>query len=352
MSQAQPLQAALARLCERTDLTAAEAAAAIDVLIGGRATPAQVGAFLAALRVKGETIDELVGAARAMRARAARVVSRRSPLVDTCGTGGDGASTFSISTAAALVAAAAGAAVAKHGNRAASGRFGGADVLEALGVEIDLCAQAAGRCLDEVGMAFLFARRLHPAMANVAGVRRELGVRTIFNLLGPLANPAGATRQVVGVSSPAALPLIAGALAALGCEHALVVHGRDGLDEISLVEPADAIEVRGGETRPLVLDAASFGLAPAPREALLAADVAASAAMVRAVIEGGDGPRSDVVVANAAAALYVAGLAADLRDGVDRAQEALRRGAAGEVLARLVAFTRAAARDADLRARV
>jgi anthranilate phosphoribosyltransferase len=298
-----------------------------------------VGAFLAALRVRGETVDMVIAAAQAMRAHAERVATRRQPVIDNCGTGGDGWSTFSISTAAALVAAGAGAVVAKHGNRAASGRFGGADVLEHLGVRIDLDAAATGRCLDEVGMAFLFAARLHPAMRHAAPVRRELGIRTVFNLLGPLTNPAGVRRQVVGVPSRAALALVAGALAGLGCDHALVVHSRDGLDEISLGAPTDALEVRGGDVVERVIEAAEFGLGPVPAASLRAASAAESAAMVRAILDGGAGPRTDVVVANAAAALYVANLAPTLRDGAERARATLASGSAGEILTRLVAFT-------------
>jgi anthranilate phosphoribosyltransferase len=299
-----------------------------------------VGAFLAALRVKGETVEEQVGAARAMRANAAPVRSHRAPLVDTCGTGGDGRSTFSVSTAAALVAAGAGAAVAKHGTRAASGRFGGADLLEALGVAIDLPAERAGLCLDEVGMAFLFARRLHPAMRHVAPIRAELGVRTIFNSLGPLSNPAGATRQVLGVSSPGALPTMAGALLALGCEHALVVHGRDGCDEISLAAPTDAIEVRAGRLEERVLHPASFGLAAVPAEAARAEALADSVAIVRGVLAGRPGPAAEIVIANAAAALYVAGIAASLAEGADRARDSIATGAAAAVLERLALVSR------------
>jgi anthranilate phosphoribosyltransferase len=333
------LQAALASVCSRVDLSVEEAAVAIEVMMRGDAPPVQVGALLAALRTKGECIDEIVGGAQAMRAHAEAVTSARSPLVDTCGTGGDGGRTFSISTAAALVAAGAGAAVAKHGNRAASGRFGGADVLEALGVAVDLPAADVGRCLDQVGMAFLFAPRLHPAMRHVAAIRRDLGVRTVFNLLGPLTNPAGVRRQVIGVSSPEALALVAGALVRLGCEHALVVCSRDGLDEISLASPTDAIEVRDGDQHGRVLEVASFGLEPAPLEKLLARDRDDAARIVTEVLAGREGPASDVVVANAAAALYVAGLAADLRAGADRARAAIRSGAARGILAELVRFT-------------
>jgi anthranilate phosphoribosyltransferase len=334
------LARAVASLCAGEGLGADRTAAAVGEIMAGAASPALIGAFLAGLRVKGETVEELVGAARGMRAHAAAVATQRRPLVDTCGTGGDGARTFSVSTAAAVVAAAAGAAVAKHGNRAASGKFGGADLLEALGVAIDLGPEAAGRCLDEVGMAFLFARRLHPAMRHVAPIRAELGVRTVFNSLGPLTNPAGATRQVLGVSSPAALPLLAGALAALGCEHALVVHGRDGCDEISLSAPTDVIEVRGGRLERSVLEARTFGLEPVPADGARADSLADSVAIVRGVLEGGPGAPAEIVIANAAAALYVAGVASDLPEGAERARTAIGSGAARALLQRLVETSR------------
>ncbi len=314
--------------------------AAVRELVSGEAPVALAGAVLAALRVRGESVDDVVGAARALRGCAERVSTTRSPLVDTCGTGGDGQNTFSISTAAALVAAAAGASVAKHGNRGATGRFGGADVLEELGVSIDLPAAACGRCLDELGMAFLFARRLHPAMRHLAPVRAALGIRTLFNLVGPLTNPAGVRRQVIGVPTPAALELLVGALAVLGCDHVLLIHGSDGVDEISLGAPTTFVELRDGEIVGRgTLSAEGLGLDSAPRDSLVVADVAASAERIRAVLAGAPGPSADVVVANAAAALYVAGQADSLRAGVERAREAIISGRAREVLARLVRVT-------------
>lgn len=341
MSAQTPLARALARVCEGSSLTAQEAAAAFDQIMAGEATPALIGGLLAALRVKGETVAELVGAARAMRRRAERVTSRKHPLVDTCGTGGDGGRTFSVSTVAALIAAGAGVAVAKHGNRAASGRFGGADALEALGVAIDLSPERASLCLDEVGMAFLFAPRMHPAMRHAAPVRRELGVRTIFNLLGPLCNPAGVQRQVVGVPSPRALQLVAGALAELGCEHALVAHSRDGLDEISLAAPTDVIEVKGRTLHEIVIDATSFGLEPVPSDAICVESLAESVAVLRDILSGVPGPQTEIAIANAGAALYVGGASPSLRDGARRARESVDSGAARGVLERLIAFTNA-----------
>lgn len=343
---ADALRAALIRLCDGVALERADAAAAFEEIMTGVASPALIGAFLAALRCRGESTDVVVAAAGAMRAHAERVATRRGPLIDNCGTGGDGWSTFSISTAAALVAAGAGAAVAKHGNRGASGKFGGADALEKLGVRIELDAAHAGRCLDEVGMAFLFAPKMHPAMRHAGPVRRELGFRTVFNLLGPLTNPAGVRRQVVGVPSRDAVRLVAGALASLGCDHALVVHSRDGLDEISLGAETDAIEVKGASLAERVITAADFGLPGVSSEQLRASSAEESAAAVRAVLEGRPGPHADVVLANAAAALLVAGLAPSLADGTARARESIRSGAARDVLGRLVAFTTAVEADA------
>lgn len=338
---AEALRAALIRLCDGVALERDDAAAAFEAIMTGAASPALIGAFLAALRARGESVEVVVAAAGAMRAHAERVTTSRTPLVDNCGTGGDGWSTFSISTAAALVAAGAGATVAKHGNRGASGKFGGADALEKLGVRIELDAAQAGRCLDEVGMAFLFAPKMHPAMRHAGPVRRELGFRTVFNLLGPLTNPAGVRRQVVGVPSQDALRLVAGALAALGCEHALVVHSRDGLDEISLGAPTDALEVRGGTIAERVIVAADFGLGPVSSEILRASSAEESAATVQAIVDGRPGPQADVVLANAAAVLHVAGLAGSLADGTARARESIASGAARDLLARLVSFTTA-----------
>ncbi len=351
MSAAETFDLALSRLLcaasERQPVTAALVEAAIGELLSGTVAPALAGAVLASLRTRGETVDDVVGAVRALRAQAEVVASSRSPLVDTCGTGGDGSSTFSISTTAALVAAGAGAAVAKHGNRAATGRFGAADVLEALGVAIDLSGAACGRCLDEVGMAFLFARRLHPAMRFMAPVRAALGIRTLFNLIGPLTNPAGARRQVVGVSGAATLDLLAGAFEALGCDHVLVVRGQDGIDEISLEAPTDCIELRDGVIlRKETLTPDDFGLGRVKRADLVVADATESAARVRAVLSGKGGPSAEVVVANAAAALYVAGRAASLREGVGLAREAIASGRASGVLENLISVTQREARSA------
>lgn len=335
------LRAALRAATDGAELGSDETAAAIDVIMTGAGTPATIGAFLGALQARGVTVAQVVGAARTMRAHATPVSTHRSPLVDNCGTGGDGASTFSISTAAALVAAGAGVPMAKHGNRAASGTFGGADTLEALGVDIAISARAMGRCLDEVGMAFLFARSVHPAMRHVASIRSELGIRTVFNLLGPLTNPAGVRRQVIGVSTPEALRLLAGALARLGCEHGLVLHGRDGLDEVSLAAPVDAVEVREGTQTEFTIDAEAFGLPATSPGVARAETLEDSVRMVRDVLEGREGPCTDIVLANAALTLYVAGEVPAFAAGVERAREAVRAGKARELLDRLASFTRA-----------
>lgn len=333
------LHTAVARLTAQEELDADATAAAMDVIMQGEASPVVVGAFLGALQARGTTVGQVVGAARTMRKHAAQISCGRGPVVDNCGTGGDGASTFSISTGAALVAAGAGAVMAKHGNRAASGKFGGADALEALGIDIEIAPEAMGRCLDEVGMAFLFARKVHPAMRHVAPVRSELGVRTIFNLLGPLTNPAGARRQVIGVSSPEALRLVSGALAQLGCDHALVLHGRDGLDEVSLAAQVDVVEVRDGALAEFVIDAAVFGLDEAPAGAARVEALEDSVRVLREVLAGATGPQSDIVVANAALTLYVAGLADTFAQGAGRARTAIDDGSAAGVLDKLVEFT-------------
>jgi anthranilate phosphoribosyltransferase len=345
-----PLRSALARVSSRDDLAEDEAAAAIECMMGGEAPAVEIAGFLAALRTKGETIDEVVGAARAMRARAERVVSARQPLIDTCGTGGDGGVTFSISTAAALVAAGAGAIVAKHGNRAASVRFGGADVLESLGVVVDLPAPDVGRCLDEVGMAFLFAPRLHPAMRHVAPVRRELGVRTIFNLLGPLTNPAGVERQVIGVPSREASPSSPErSRASAACTRWWCTAGTASTRSRSPRRRTRSRCGPGSSASAPSMPRAS-GLDPAPLAALAASDREHASRMVRDVVAGVSGPAADVVTANAAAALYVAGLAADLLEGARRAREAIATEPRERVLAELVRFTRAAgARTTSLR---
>src|ERR1051325_5332521 len=285
-------------------------------VMDGQATDVQKSALLVALRMKGETPDEITGAALAMRERVTPLDVERDGLIDTCGTGGDGRGTFNISTIAALVAAGAGASVAKHGNRAVSSSCGSADVLSALGVHIDLDAPRMSQVLRRAGIAFLFAPKLHPAMSAVAGVRKELGMRTIFNVLGPLTNPAFARRQVLGVYSDHLVELLARVLLALGAEQAIVVHSRDGLDEISVSAPTRVCEVCYGELRSYEITPEEIGMRRYPLEAIRGGDARENARIARAVLDGEQGARADIVAANAGAALYVAGAVPTIRDGV------------------------------------
>jgi len=312
--------------------------AAFGEIADGKASPAQVAGLLVALRTKGETVGEIVAAARALRARAAPAPVVDPSAVDTCGTGGDGAGTFNVSTAAAFVVAGAGVRVAKHGNRAASGRAGSIDVLEALGVRVDLPVEASARLLAEVGIAPFFARRAHPAMRFVAPVRSELGIRTFMNCLGPLLNPVGVRRQLVGVYAESLVEPLAEALGRLGAERALVVHGSDGLDEVTTAGPTRAALWEGEGVRVLAIEPQTLGVPPPLQGALRGGDAEANAAIVRAVLAGEKGARRDLVAINAAAALWVAGAAADLAEGLERARESLDTGAAR---ARLEALVRA-----------
>ncbi|HEY0317128.1 MAG TPA: anthranilate phosphoribosyltransferase [Solirubrobacterales bacterium] len=329
---------AIDAVCAGEHLTSDHAAAVLTEIMEGRTDPVQTGAFLIALRAKGETVSELVGLARTMRALVAPVSTSREDLVDTCGTGG-GPSTFNVSTTAALVAAGAGCAIAKHGNRSNTSKCGSADLLEALGVDVDLEPEQVGRCIDEVGIGFMFAPRHHAAMAHVIPARKALGVRTIFNFLGPLTNPAGANRQLLGVADRHYQETIAEALVGLGSVRAMVVAAEDGLDELSLSSPTRVIEVADGGTSEWFAEPAQFGLAPADLEDVAGGTPEQNAAATRAVLEGAEGPRRDLVLLNAAAAIYVGGLAADLSEGVAKAATAIDSGAAGNVLERLVAAT-------------
>jgi anthranilate phosphoribosyltransferase len=326
---------ALRVVVSRKPLPRALAEAAFGDLMDGRATEAQKGALLLGIATRGETADEIAGAVTALRGRMRRVRTTRAPLLDTCGPGGLGRDLFNLSTAAAIVAAGAGAAVAKHGNRSISSRVGSADVLAASGVGIELDPEQAGRILDEVGLVFLFAPSFHPAMKELGTVRRELGVRTIFNALGPLANPAGATRQLLGVGRPELVPLLADALASLGSEHAIVFHSENGLDELVPGVPAFGVEVRDGGTRPWRLEPSALRQAPVALEELRGGDADANAAMLSRLLEGEPGPRREAVLLNVAAALVVAGRAADLAEGYARARDSVDGGAAAGVLERL-----------------
>lgn len=329
----------LARVLNGFTLGRLEMREAISSVLSGEATPAQLGAFLAALRVRGETVDELTGAVEAVRSAATPVDAGEGPVVDTCGTGGDNQGTFNISTAAAIVASACGVKVAKHGNRSVSSKAGSADVLEALGVRLDLEPDAIARVLALTRLGFLFAPAHHPTFKHVGPVRRELGVRTLFNLVGPLANPAGARRQVLGVFDAKLVPMMADVLYQLGAEHALVVHG-DGLDEISVCGPTVVDEVRTAGRRGFVVTPEELGLARHAPGALLGGDPAANAAIIQKVLQGQPGAPRDAVLANSAAALYVAGEVPTLREGVVRAARVIDSGAAEAHLERFVRIQR------------
>ena len=337
-----PILRAIRRLAHGETLPAADVTAAFDLVMDGEATPVQIAALLTALRIKGETPEEVAGVARALR-RAMRPLVARDPdaLVDTCGTGGGAVPTFNISTAAALLAAGAGVRIAKHGNRSFTSRCGSADVLEALDVPIEASPETMERALEEAGLVFMFAPLMHPAMRHVGPVRRELAIPTVMNIVGPLANPARAGRQVVGVAEPARVPLIAGALAELGSVHALVVHGAPGMDEVSPLGETHVVEVRGGVRREWTIDPARYGYR-ARAEELAGGDPADNARVILDVLGGGGPPGARAaVVLNAAAAIFVAGDATGFDDAVERAAAALEGGAGMAALERLRAAYRA-----------
>lgn len=331
----------LSRLAAGESLTSAQAAEAMQAIMEEEATPAQVGGFLMALRTKGETVDEVEGLARTMLEKA-NAVRADGPLVDTCGTGGDRAGTFNISTIGAIVVAGAGAKVAKHGNRAASSHCGSADLLDELGVKIDLGPEGVARCIAEAGIGFMFAPAYHPATAYAVGIRRELRVTTVFNFLGPLTNPARPAAQVVGVSDARMVPMMAEVLARRGV-RAKVFRGDDGLDELTTTGPSRVFEARDGEVAEATLDPEELGLGRASREDLLGGDVGENASIARAVLAGEAGPKRDVVLLNAAAALEVAGLASGLQEGIRLAAESIDSGSAASVLERFAEVSQAAA---------
>jgi anthranilate phosphoribosyltransferase len=316
-----------------------EAAQVMGEIMSGEATPAQFGAFVTALRMKGETVEEIAGLAKGMREKATPV-RVQGQVVDTCGTGGDARGTFNISTTAAFVVAGAGLSVAKHGNRAISSQCGSADVLECLGVKIDLDARQMARCLREVGIGFLFAPQFHPAMKYAAAPRREVGIWTVFNILGPLTNPTGARYQVIGVANPALTYKLAHALQLLGCEHALVVHGEDGLDEMSIGERTIVCEVYRGSFRTYFVTPEELGLSRASLEGVRGGSVEDNAEMLRAVLRGEPGPRRSIVLLNAAAALVAGNRAGDLLEGIQMAARSIDSGAALRKLEELVGFCR------------
>jgi anthranilate phosphoribosyltransferase len=347
---------AVRALVERRDLTRIEAAAAMDAIMSGAATNAQIAAFLTALRMKGETVEELIGFAQVMRQKVARVRTRadevagltgtdREMLIDTCGTGGDASGSFNVSTATAFVVAGAGLKVAKHGNRSASSLCGSADVVETLGVNLELTPAQVGRCIDEAGIGFLYAPLLHTAMKHVMAARRELGFRTVFNLLGPLTNPAGANAQIIGVAAAALTEPLARVLAELGTFRVFVVHGADGLDEISNTGESRISEVREGVVRTFTVRPEDFGLPQVSIGDLRGGDRDQNARIIRAIVDGEHGPRRDIVLMNAAAALVAGTRAPDLREGVQLAARAIDTGAAREKLDRLVALSRKLADD-------
>jgi anthranilate phosphoribosyltransferase len=333
------MQTTLGRLLDGHDLTRDEAREAMNTIMSGDATPAQIGGFLVALRLKGETPDEIAGCAEAMRAHVLAVRPERDDLVDTAGTGGDGGRTFNISTAAALVAAAAGAGVAKHGNRAVSSASGSADVLEALGFRLELPPERIARSIDELGFGFLFAPTHHPAMRHAAPVRKELAARTVFNVLGPLTNPAGARAQVVGVYSPDLVRTLADVLARLGASRAFVVHGAEGIDELSPAGPNLVCEVVGGDVREREIDPLELGVPRCAPEELRGGSPEENADAIRQVFAGANGGRRDAILLNAAGAIAAGGHAPDLREGIGYAREAVDSGAAGERLEALIAYT-------------
>src|SRR5258707_6707330 len=333
------IEVSIKRLVEGQPLDRDEMHALFSAVMDGQASDVQKSAMLIALRMKGETVDEITGAAMAMRERVTPLDIDRDRIIDTCGTGGDGRGTFNISTLAAFVAAGAGAPVAKHGNRAVSSACGSADLLAALGVHIDLDAPRMSQVLRRTGISFLFAPKLHPAMGAVVAVRRELGVRTIFNVLGPLTNPAFARRQVLGVYADHLVEALARVLLALGSEHALVVHSREGLDEISLSAPTHVCEVRDGTVRSYEITPDDLGLPWHPIEAIAGGDATENARIARAILGREHGAPLDVVLANAGAALYVAGAARTIREGVTLARQSLASGAARAKLEQLVAAT-------------
>jgi anthranilate phosphoribosyltransferase len=329
---------AIDAVCAGDHLTADHASAVLTEIMEGRTDPIQTGAFLVALRAKGETVPELVGLARTMRELASHVETERVELVDTAGTGG-GPSTFNVSTAAALVAAGAGCAVAKHGNRSYTSLCGSAELLEALGVNIELEPDEIARCIEEIGFGFMFAPRHHAAMAHVIPARKALGVRTVFNFLGPLANPAGADRQLLGVSDRRYQETIAEALVTLGSERAMVVSAEDGLDELSISTRTRVIEVAEGGTKEWFVEPGEFGLATAELSQVAGGEPEQNAAVVRAVLEGEEGPHRDLVLLNAGAAVYVSGGAESIAAGVEKATASIDSGAALELLGRLIAAT-------------
>lgn len=337
--EARTMQEALGSLIQGSNLNREEAQKVMHNIMEGKATPSQIGALMTVLRMKGETIDEITGFAEAMRSKAPRVSAVQHGLLDTCGTGGDGGKTFNISTASAIVAAAGGARVAKHGNRAMSSKSGSADVLEALGVNITLNAEQASACLEQVGICFMFSQLFHQSMKHAAAPRREVGFRTFFNMLGPLTNPAGADRQLMGVFDRSKTEIISFVLRELGLQRSLVVASHDGLDEISISAPTQVTELKDGTISTYTITAAELGLQEAGMEALAGGDAQENASIIRGIFAGQQGPCRDIVLANAGACFYVTEHCSTLAEGVQYAAEVIDSGRAGAKLAELVQCT-------------
>lgn len=333
------IQEAIHKLIERQDLTKHEAYECVLEIMSGKSTETLIASFLTALRMKGETVPEIAGCALAMREMATKISTHADNVIDTCGTGGDGLGTFNISTVSAIIAASAGAKVAKHGNRAISSKSGSADVLKALGVNIEASKERIERCLNEIGIAFLFAPLLHGAMKYAMPVRRELGIRTVFNILGPLTNPAGAKRQLLGVFSTSLTETLAYVLQELGTERALVVHGVGGMDEISTIGETTVTEIKNGTVTTYTLHPQTFGIHVAHLAELAGADAAANAEIIHSILNGKKGAHRDIAAFNSGAALYVAGISDSIADGINRAEDALDSGLAKKKLQELIDYT-------------
>ncbi len=331
----------ISKLVEKKDLSESEMEDVFEFIMNGKATPAQIGAFLVALRMKGETVDEICGAAKVMKRKAKTIrIKRKGPLLDTCGTGGDSYNTFNISTAAAFVVSAGGVMVAKHGNRSVSSKCGSADVLEELGAVIDLSSDSVKRCIEEIGIGFMFAPLFHKAMRYVASPRKELSIRTIFNLLGPLTNPAGADVQVLGVFSPMLTEKIANVLKRLGIKEAMVISGLDGMDEASICAPTRVSHLKEGEVKTFDITPEQFGIKRATKEEIIGGDARENAKIIRDIFSGSKGAKKDIVVLNSAFGFVVSGKAKDIKEGVDIAKEIIEKGYALKKLEQFIGLTR------------
>lgn len=335
------IKEAIAKLVKGEDLPKKEIELVMEEIMTGSALPTQIAAFLTAMRIKGETIDEIVGAAEVMRRHAVKIKTRHPVILDTCGTGGDESNTFNVSTIAAFVVAGAGVIVAKHGNRSVSSKCGSADLLKALGVNIEAEENIVSKCIDETGIGFLFAPALHKAMRYAIGPRREIGIRTIFNILGPMTNPAGATNQLLGVYSAELTGPIAEALGRLGSKHALVVHGKDGIDEVTTTDKTQISELKGGKVKTLEISPRDFGIKKVKPEELRGGDPAENAKIAMDILSGQEGPKSDIVILNAGCAIYAADKARNIKEGIKLAKESIESGAALEKLQELKETTNA-----------